>query len=117
MKEDDLSAAVAQTVERFDGIDVLVNNAQEVPLGPLEKVTDDAFLAGFESGPLASLRLMKLVKPIMAERGGGVIFNLVSSAGIRWDMAGYGAYGSVKQASRPMTATQRLRRQADTSAR
>ena len=100
---DDLSAAVAQTVERFDGIDVLVNNAQEVPLGPLEKVTDDAFLAGFESGPLASLRLMKLVKPIMAKRGGGVIFNLVSSAGIRWDMAGYGAYGSVKQAIRPLT--------------
>ena len=100
---DDLSAAVSQTVENFGGIDILVNNAQEVPLGPLEKVTDEAFTAGFESGPLASLRLMRLVRPIMSERGGGVIFNLVSSAGIRWDMAGYGAYGSVKQAIRPLT--------------
>ncbi len=99
----DLSRIVAATVSELGGLDVLVNNAQEVPLGPLEKVSDEAFTAGFESGPLATLRLMKLAHPHMAERGGGVIINLVSSAGIRWDMAGYGAYGSVKQAIRPLT--------------
>ena len=100
---DDLAAAVQAAVDGFGGVDILVNNAQVVPNGPLEKVTDEAFLAGFTTGPLAVLRLMKLVRPIMAARGGGVIFNLVSSAGIRWDMAGYGAYGSVKQAIRPLT--------------
>ena len=100
---DDMAATVERTVAKFGGIDILVNNAQEVPLGPLMKVSDEAYQAGFESGPLASLRLMKLVQPIMKERGGGVIFNLVSSAGIRWNMAGYGAYGSVKQAIRPLT--------------
>lgn len=99
----DLTSATDATVKQFGGIDILVNNAQEVPLGSLEKVSDEAFLAGFESGPLAVLRLMQLVQPIMRERGGGTIFNLVSSAGIRWDMAGYGAYGSVKQAIRPLT--------------
>ena len=100
---EDLTSAVAEAVGQLGGVDILVNNAQEVPLGPLEKISDEAFLAGFESGPLATLRLMKLVKPIMAARGGGVIFNLVSSAGIRWDMSNYGAYGSVKQAIRPLT--------------
>ena len=100
---DDLKSAVDEAVEKFGGIDVLVNNAQEVPLGPLDKISDEAYLAGFESGPLATLRLMKLVHPIMKERGGGIIFNLISSAGIRWDMANYGAYGSVKQAIRPLT--------------
>ncbi|MCB2088607.1 MAG: SDR family oxidoreductase [Sphingomonadaceae bacterium] len=99
----DLERAVAEATERFGGIDILVNNAQQVPNGPLEKVSDEAYLRGFESGPLAVLRLMKLVRPIMAQRGGGTIFNLVSSAGVRWDMAGYGAYGSVKQAIRPLT--------------
>lgn len=99
----DLEAAVAATVAQLGGLDVLVNNAQEVPLGKLEDVTDEAFLAGFESGPLASLRLMKLARPIMAARGGGVIFNLASSAAKRWDMAGYGAYGAVKQATRSLT--------------
>ena len=100
---DDLTRAVEQTKERFGGVDILVNNAQQVPLGKLEDVSDEAFELGFRSGPLAVLRLMKLVRPMMAARGGGVIVNLVSSAGARWDMSGYGAYGSVKQAIRPLT--------------
>lgn len=100
---ENLAAMVAQTVERFGGLDILVNNAQEVPNGKLLDVTDEAFLAGFESGPLASFRLMKLAHPLMVARGGGVIVNLASSAGIRWDMTGYGAYGAVKQATRVLT--------------
>lgn len=100
---DDLERTVAETVARLGGVDILVNNAQEVPNGKLMDVTDEAFLAGFESGPLASFRLMKLVHPHMVARGGGTIFNLASSAGIRWDMSGYGAYGAVKQATRVLT--------------
>jgi NAD(P)-dependent dehydrogenase (short-subunit alcohol dehydrogenase family) len=100
---DDLTAAVDLAVRDLGGIDILVNNAQEVPLGALVDVSDDAFMAGFESGPLASFRLMKLVRPHMAARGGGTIFNFTSSAGIRWDMATYGAYGAVKQATRALT--------------
>lgn len=99
----DLAAIVDATVAQLGGLDVLVNNAQEVPLGMLDQVTDEAFLAGFESGPLASFRLMKLARPHMALRGGGTMFNLASSAGVRWDMAGYGAYGAIKQATRVLT--------------
>ena len=98
-----LAATVEAAVARFGGIDILVNNAQEVPLGLLLEVSDAAFTAGFESGPLATLRLMKLVHPHMVARGGGTIVNLASSAGVRWDMAGYGAYGAVKQAIRALT--------------
>ncbi len=98
-----LAAMVEKVASWGDGIDILVNNAQEVPVGKLLDVGDDAFIAGFESGPLASLRLMKLVYPHMAKREGSVIFNLVSSAGVRWDMTGYGAYGAVKQAMRVLT--------------
>jgi len=94
---------VDETLNQLGGIDILVNNAQEVPLGTFEQVTDEAFLAGFESGPLAVHRLTKMVAPVMQERGGGVIFNLVTSAGVRWDMGGYGAYGAVKQAMRALT--------------
>jgi len=100
---DDLAAAVEAAVSRFGGLDILVNNAQEVPLGKLDDVTDEAFTAGFVSGPLAAMRLMKLARPHMAARGGGTIFNFCSSAGIRWDMSGYGAYGAVKQAIRALT--------------
>lgn len=100
---DDLAATVERTVATFGGLDILVNNAQEVPLGKLEDVTDEAFLAGFESGPLATHRLMKLARPHLAARGGGTIFNFCSSAGIRWDMTGYGCYAAVKQAIRSLT--------------
>jgi len=100
---DDLAAAVDAAVGQLGGLDILVNNAQEVPLGPLDAVTDEAFLAGFVSGPLASFRLMKLARPHMAARGGGTVFNFASSAGIRWDMANYGCYGAVKQATRVLT--------------
>jgi NAD(P)-dependent dehydrogenase (short-subunit alcohol dehydrogenase family) len=100
---DDLAAAVDTAVRDLGGVDILVNNAQEVPLGLLDDVTDEAFMAGFESGPLASFRLMKMVRPHMAARGGGTIFNFASSAGIRWDMAGYGCYGAIKQATRVLT--------------
>ncbi|NWK96063.1 3-oxoacyl-ACP reductase [Sphingobium lactosutens] len=99
----DLASAVQTAVRDLGGIDILVNNAQEVPLGLIDEVSDDAFAAGFESGPLASFRLMKLVHPHMAQRGGGTIFNFSSSAGIRWDMATYGCYGAIKQATRALT--------------
>ena len=100
---DDLEDVAEITAREFGGIDILVNNAQEVPLGLLDEVSDEVFLAGFESGPLATFRLMKLVRPHMAARGGGTIVNLASSAGIRWDMATYGCYGAVKQATRALT--------------
>ena len=99
----DLAKAVDTAVRDLGGVDILVNNAQEVPLGLIDDVSDEAFTAGFDSGPLASFRLMKLVHPHMAKRGGGTIFNFASSAGIRWDMATYGCYGAIKQATRALT--------------
>lgn len=100
---EDLAKAVDMAVRELGGIDILVNNAQEVPLGLIDDVTDEAFTAGFESGPLATFRLMKLVHPHMKVRGGGTIFNFASSAGIRWDMATYGCYAAIKQATRSLT--------------
>ena len=99
----DLAKAVDAAVGRLGGIDILVNNAQQTPLGRLNDVSDEAFLAGLESGTLATFRLMKLAHPHLVARGGGTIFNFTSSAGVRWDMAGYGCYGAIKQATRVLT--------------
>jgi meso-butanediol dehydrogenase / (S,S)-butanediol dehydrogenase / diacetyl reductase len=96
-----LEKTVAAVVAKLGGLNILVNNAQEVPLGPLAAVTDKAFTAGWESGPLATFRLMKLCYPHL--KGDGCIVNFGSSAAKRWDMSGYGAYASVKEAIRQLT--------------
>jgi len=98
---DSMARAVAKVVSELNGLHILVNNAQEVPLGPLNSVSDEAFTAGWDSGPLATFRLMKLAYPHL--KGGGCIVNLASPAAMRWDASGYGAYGAVKEAIRQLT--------------
>ncbi len=99
--EQDMRDSLEQVLARFGGLNILVNNAQEVPLGTLDEVTDASFTAGWESGPLATFRMMKLCRPHLA--GDGCIVNLASAAGKRWDMTGYGAYAATKEAIRSLT--------------
>jgi meso-butanediol dehydrogenase / (S,S)-butanediol dehydrogenase / diacetyl reductase len=96
-----LEHCVAAVVQHFGGLNILVNNAQEVPLGTLEQVSDDSFTAGWESGPLAVFRAMKFSYPHL--KGDGCIINLASSSAKRWDMTGYGAYAATKEAIRSLT--------------
>jgi meso-butanediol dehydrogenase/(S,S)-butanediol dehydrogenase/diacetyl reductase len=96
-----LERCVAAVVTHFGGLNVLVNNAQEVPLGTLHEVTEESFSAGWESGPLAVFRAMKLCYPHL--KGDGAIVNLASSSARRWDMTGFGAYAASKEAIRALT--------------
>lgn len=96
-----LGACVNQVVAHFGGLNILVNNAQQVPGGLLHKVTDEAFQDGWQSGPLATFRLMKLCYPHL--KGDGCIVNLASSAGKSWDASGNSCYGAVKEAIRQLT--------------
>lgn len=96
-----LEACLGAVLARFGGLNILVNNAQEVPLGTLQQVSDEHFTAGWESGPLATFRMMKLCHPHL--QGDGCIINLASAAAKRWDMTGYGAYAATKEAIRSLT--------------
>jgi NAD(P)-dependent dehydrogenase (short-subunit alcohol dehydrogenase family) len=96
-----LERCVATVVAHFNALNILVNNAQEVPLGTLQQVTDASFSAGLESGPLAVFRMMKLCYPYL--QGDGCIVNLASSSARRWDMTGFGAYAATKEAIRSLT--------------
>ncbi len=95
---DSVASCVARVVDHFGTLHILVNNAQEVPLGGLNDVTEESLQAGWESGPLATFRLMKLCYPHL--KGHGCIINLASTAAMRWDASGYSAYAAVKEAIR-----------------
>jgi meso-butanediol dehydrogenase/(S,S)-butanediol dehydrogenase/diacetyl reductase len=96
-----LERCVRTVLDTFGRLNILVNNAQEVALGPLMTVSDEAFNAGWESGPLATFRLMKLCYPYL--KGGGSIINLGSTSAMRWDFAYYGTYACVKEAIRSLS--------------
>ena len=72
-RAEQLGGAVEQVVAAFGGIDILVNNAQEVPIAPLLALSEDALMAGWESGPLATLRLMKLPDSVKEKLASGAI--------------------------------------------
>jgi meso-butanediol dehydrogenase/(S,S)-butanediol dehydrogenase/diacetyl reductase len=98
---EDIEACVRVAVDTFSKIDILVNNAQSVPLGTLSEVTDKAFEAGWRTGPLAVFRFMRACHPYL-QITRGVVLNLASGAGLRTDPGGYGAYAAVKEAIRTL---------------
>jgi meso-butanediol dehydrogenase / (S,S)-butanediol dehydrogenase / diacetyl reductase len=97
----DIERCVDATVARFGTVDILVNNAQEVALGSILELQDDAVNAGWESGPLATWRFMRACHPHLV--GGGSVINMGSRAGVRPDPARRGAYAAVKEAIRAFT--------------
>ncbi len=99
-----LDALVETTVREFGTIDILVNNAQS-PMAnvPLLDWPDENFAEGFEAVALATFRLMKACHPYL--RGGGVIVNFGTGAGIRPDPVGYGCYAAIKEAVRTLSRT------------
>ncbi len=99
---DDLQSIIDATIKEFGRLDILVNNAQEVARGPLLSITDEQMNGNWESGPLATFRLMKMAYPHLKETKGNVI-NLCSSVMKRWDVGTYGVYAAVKAATQQLT--------------
>ena len=74
---------LAECLDRFGRVDVLVNNAGTSRAAPLEELTEDDWHGQWELNVMASMRLMKAIAPRMAEAGDGRIVNVTSSSGKR----------------------------------
>ncbi len=74
---------LAEAVERFGALDVLVNNAGSARWRDLDEVPDEDWRAQYELNVMAPLRAMRAAAPAMAERGWGRVVNVCSTAGKR----------------------------------
>ncbi|WP_375388809.1 oxidoreductase [uncultured Amnibacterium sp.] len=101
-----VAAAVAAAIERFGGVDVLVNNAGYGYRAAVEEGEDEAVRRLFETHVFGTVRTIKAVLPGMRARRSGTIVNL-SSIGARLSPEGSGYYSAVKAAIEALTLSLR----------
>lgn len=95
-KEEAISALVERTVEVFGKIDILINNAATNPhFGPILTANAALWDKILEVNLRGAFFLCQQVAPLMKQQGGGVIINMVSTAGIQ-PSPGLGIYSVSK---------------------
>jgi 3-oxoacyl-[acyl-carrier protein] reductase len=75
-----IQGVVSATVERFGGVDVLVNNSGGPALGRFPELTDDDWRQAFEVVTLNFVRFVREVLPHMREKRWGRIIGIQSSS-------------------------------------
>ncbi|MBI1776341.1 MAG: SDR family oxidoreductase [Proteobacteria bacterium] len=86
-----LDLSSTQAMERLAAevgeVDVLINNAGDIPVGSLDKVDDAAWRRGFDLKVFGYITLTRALYGRMRGRD-GVIINVIGNSGENWD-AGY----------------------------
>ena len=80
-RPEDAQQWVDETVARFGGVDVLVNNAGAARPGALAELPESAWQGEFDLNLFAPVRLARLCAAQMERRGGGSIINIGSIYG------------------------------------
>ena len=93
---EDVEKVVADTVARFGGIDVLVNNVGLGRGGGLAQTSDGDWQEAFDQTLLPAVRASRLAVPHMQQRGGGAIVIIASIFGR--EAGGRMTYNAVKAA-------------------
>ena len=97
-RSDAIQSMVAQCIDRFGRIDVLVNNVGGSAKGGPVEMTEEVWDAQVDHNLKSVFLTCKHVLPQMLAQGGGAIVNLASTSGMRWTGAAQSAYASTKAA-------------------
>lgn len=79
---DDVEAAVAATVERFGGLDVVIANAGVGFGGAAGEVTDERWAGTLDVNLTGAMLLVRAALPHLVERGGGSVVFVASVSGV-----------------------------------
>jgi NAD(P)-dependent dehydrogenase (short-subunit alcohol dehydrogenase family) len=96
-RPDQIADAVEQAEQKFEGIDVLVNNAGYGYRAAVEEGDDDDVRTLFETHFFGAVAMIKAVLPGMRARRSGAIVN-ISSIGAQLTPVGSGYYAAAKSA-------------------
>jgi NAD(P)-dependent dehydrogenase (short-subunit alcohol dehydrogenase family) len=103
---------VAQPEQHYGRIDVLINNAGQGQLVPIEQASIEEYRSIFELNAVGVLVAMQAVIPVMRKLGGGVMVN-ISFGTTKIVRPGIGPYVSTKHALNSLTLTARQELAAD----
>jgi NAD(P)-dependent dehydrogenase (short-subunit alcohol dehydrogenase family) len=78
----DFAALRDITMERFDRVDIVMNNVSMIPIGRPETLPMDAWQRTIDVNLLSVVRSLHVFLPILLEQGSGHIVNTASTAGL-----------------------------------
>ncbi|MEM6615760.1 MAG: glucose 1-dehydrogenase [Pseudomonadota bacterium] len=79
----DMQAMASMAVDRFGGIDILVNNAARAVRGMVDDIDEEAWHTVIDTNLSSVWRGMRTCVPEMRKRGGGVVVNMSSVQGLK----------------------------------
>ena len=94
---EDIGRWTAATIQRFGGVDVLVNNAGAIQGGPFLELPDSAWLDSWQLKLFGYIRVAREVFPHLVRRGRGSVVNVIGIAGVQ-PLANYMVGGAANAA-------------------
>lgn len=81
-KREDIERLVAQAVDHYGGLDIVVANAGGPPHGYFSSLDEQAYLDAINTNLVGTIRLIRAAVPHLEARGGGSIIT-ITSAGVK----------------------------------